>query len=251
MKQSRITWARTRICSTILLLITLPLFVAASDVYSEMYIGGQIGTSVIGNSLTDVELNDFSPTGTMSDRELSRSILLGGKVGYYFPGVRWFGLETEVSYTTPHIKQQNTGVTVPPGAVLQGFGPVCGIIVCGVTVEGVLGGDHFRVITWAPVNVMFRYHKMRLQPYVGVGLGVFFARVHTTAAGFEGSQGDITVGLNAKAGLEYYITKHLSAFGEWKYNRASFSFDSNSSGAFGFDADYHVHFVAMGLNFHF
>jgi opacity protein-like surface antigen len=231
------------ICATTLLLSSL---LVAPTAYSEMYIGGQVGTSVIGHSLTDVELNDFSPSGSMSDRELSRSILLGGKVGYYFTGVRWFGLETEVFYTTPHIEQQNTRITVQPGSILQGFGPVS-----GGTAEGVLSGDHFRVINWVPVNVMFRYHKMRLQPYVGVGMGVFFARVHTTAAGFEGSQGDITVGLNAKAGLEYHITKHLSAFGEWKYNRASFSFDSNSSGAFGFDADYHVHFVAMGLNFHF
>jgi len=244
MKQHYAVRAFFGICATTLLLSSL--LVGVPTAYSEMYIGGQIGTSVIGNSLTDVELNDFSPPGTMSDRELSRSILLGGKVGYYFSGIRWFGLETEVFYTTPHIKQQNTQITVQPGSILQGFGPVNGVMV-----EGVLSGDHFRVITWAPVNLMFRYHKTRLQPYVGIGLGLFFARVHTSLAGFEGSQSDITVGLNAKAGLEYYITKNISAFGEWKYNRASFSFDSNSSGAFGFDADYNVHFVAMGLNFHF
>lgn len=247
MKQSHTTWAYFRICATILSLVTVFLFFSGTKSYSEMYVGGQIGTSITGNSLTDIKLTDFSPSGTMSDRELSRSIILGGKIGYYFPQVQWFGLETEVFYTTPNIKQQSTQITVQPGAILEGFGPVS-----GGTVEGVLSGDHFRVITWVPVNVMFRYHKMRLQPYAGVGMGLFFARVHTTVAGFEGTQSSTRIGLNAKVGLEYYITKHLSAFGEWKYNRASFSFDSNSSsGAFGFDADYHVHFVAMGLNLHF
>ncbi|MBX3329329.1 MAG: outer membrane beta-barrel protein [Nitrospira sp.] len=245
MKQSRTIWLCSGIFATTLLIGSLLLTVP--NAYPEAYIGAQIGTSVTGNSLTDVELTDFSPNGTMSDRELSRSILVGGKIGYYFPQARWFGLETEVFYTTPNIKQQNTQITVQPGAILEGFGPVG-----GGTVEGVLSGDHFRVITWVPVNVMFRYHKMRLQPYAGVGMGLFFARVHTTVAGFEGTQSSTRIGLNAKAGLEYHVTRYLSAFGEWKYNRASFSFDSNSSsGAFGFDADYNVHFVAMGLNLHF
>jgi opacity protein-like surface antigen len=244
MKQSRTTWLCSGIFATTLVIGSLLLPVP--NAYSEAYIGAQIGTSVTGNSLTDIELTDFSPNGTMSDRELSRSILVGGKIGYYFPQASWFGLETEVFYTTPNIKQQNTRITVQPGAILEGFGPVS-----GGTVEGVLSGDHFRVITWVPVNVMLRYQKMRLQPYIGVGMGVFFARVHTTVVGFEGSQSSTRIGLNAKAGLEYHITRYLSAFGEWKYNRTSFSFDPNSTGSFGFDADYHVHFVTMGLNLHF
>lgn len=228
------------------LVVTLFLSLTVSNAYSEMYLGGQVGSSVMGNSLTDAKLTDFSPNGTMSDRELSRSIMFGAKIGYYFPQVRWLGIETEVSYTTPHIKQQNTQVTVPPGAVLQGFGAVS-----GGTAEGVLPGDYFRVITWAPVNLMFRYPALRLQPYVGVGLGLFFARVHTTQVGVEGSQSAMSVGLNAKAGLEFYITRNLSAFGEWKYNRANFGFDSNNNGTFGFEADYQVHFAAIGLNLHF
>ena len=133
--------------------------------HSEAYIGGQIGTTlpgggglIPGNRLTNVELNEFSPAATMSDRELSRSIVGGVRVGYFFPRVPWLGVETEAFYTTPHIKQQNTRVTIPPGAIFQG-NPAPG----GST-EGILTGDHFRVITWAPVNVMLRYHKTRLQP---------------------------------------------------------------------------------------
>lgn len=232
-------------CATTLLLSSL--WCTVPTAYSETYIGGQIGTSVSGNSLTEVELTDFIPSGTMSDRELSRSIVLGGKAGYYFPQAPWVGVETEVFYTTPHMRQENVRITISPGAIAPGIGPVV-----GGTTESALTGDHFRVVTWAPVNLVFRYHKTRLQPYVGVGLGLFFARVHTTQVGFEGSQGSFSVGLNAKAGLEFYITRALSVFGEWKYNRTTLGFDANNrNGAAAFDADYHVHFVAMGLNFHF
>lgn len=229
------------------------------DAYSEAYIGGQIGTAlpgfslIPGNTLTNVELTDLSPpgstlspSGSISDRELSRSILGGVKLGYYFAQARWIGVETEFFYTTPHIKQQNTRITIQPGTILNGVGPIV-----GGTSENVLTGDHFRVMTWAPVNLMFRYHKTRLQPYIGVGPGIFFARVHTTVTGFEGTQNSTSIGLNAKAGIEFYITRHLTAFAEWKYNRASFSFDANNNGAFGFDVDYQVHFGAAGLSYHF
>ncbi|MGQ0694537.1 MAG: hypothetical protein ACT4OL_03050, partial [Nitrospiraceae bacterium] len=173
-------------CAAALLISIVP---AVPNAYPEAYIGGQIGTTIAGNSLSNVELTDFSPTGSMSDRELSRSVLGGAKLGYYFPKARWFGIETEFFYTTPHIKQQNTRITIQPGAVLSGFGPVP-----GGTTEGILSGDYFRVMTWVPVNLMFRYHKTRLQPYIGVGPGIFFARVHTTVTGFEGIQNSTRIG---------------------------------------------------------
>jgi opacity protein-like surface antigen len=249
MKYRCFAWTYSGVLTHTLLPASLLLALSVSNAYnaySEMYIGGQIGTSIAGNSLTDVELTDFSPSGATSDRDLSQSILLGGKIGYYFPQAPWFGVETEVFYTTPHIKQENVQFTIPPGAIIPGLGAVP-----GGTVEDIIKGDHFRVVTWAPVNLIFRYHKMRLQPYVGMGLGLFFARVNTPAFGFEASQSAMGVGLNLKTGLEFQITRNLSAFGEWKYNRTSFSFDPNRVGAFGFDADYQVHFVTAGLNVHF
>lgn len=243
MKESPSAQAIVGTCAVTMVLASI---LVVPNAYPEAYIGGQIGTSVAGNSLTDVELTDFSPAGSMSDRSLSRSILGGVKVGYFFAPIRWFGLEAEFFYTTPNIKQQNTTITIQPSTVLRDFGPVG-----AGTVQGVLSGDHFRVITIAPMNFMFRYPKTRFQPYVGVGPGIFLARVHTTVAGFEGTQSSTKLGLNAKAGAEFYITRHLSAFAEWKYNRASFNFDSNTSGGFGFRADYDVHLVAVDLNVHF
>ncbi len=223
----------------------LSMVLTVPNVYPEAYIGGQIGTTIGGNKLSSVALTDFSPNGSMSDRSLATSPLIGFKLGYYFPQARWFGLETEAYHTTPHIKQQSTTISIPSNAVLRDFGPVT-----GGTTSAVTSGDHFRVITWVPVNFMFRYYKTRLQPYFGFGPGIFMAHIKTTAAGFEGTQNSTKLGLNAKLGGEYFFTKHLTAFTELKYNYTSFDFASKDS-SFGFKATYNPILLAFGVSYHF
>lgn len=224
----------------------LSFLIATPYAYPEAYIGGQIGTTLAGNSLSRVDLTDFSPLGSMSGRDLAGSPLLGGKVGYYFPKVRWFGIEFEANYRTPHIEQQQTRVSIPTSAVLRDFGPVT-----GGEANGILSGDHFRVITIAPINLMFRYHKIRLQPYFGIGPGIFLAKVTTTQPAFAGSQSSTQLGLNAKVGAEYFFTKHFTGFVEAKYNYARFNFESNSTGSFGFRGTYNPLFLSFGVSYHF
>ena len=224
----------------------LSFLIATPYAYPEAYIGGQIGTALKGNRLTSVDLTDFSPSGSMSGRDLAGSPLLGGKVGYYFPRARWFGIEFEANYRTPHIEQQQTRVTIPTSAVLRDFGPVT-----GGEANGTFTGDHFRVITIAPLNLMFRYHKMRLQPYLGIGPGIFLAKVTTTQSGFEGSQSSTQLGLNAKAGAEYFFTKHLTGFTEIKYNYARLNFEGNDNGGLGIRATYNPLFLSFGISYHF
>ena len=58
----------------------------------------------------------------------------------------------------------------------------------------------------------------RLQPYGGVGLGVFFANLSNNG----NSVSDNAVpGLNALAGVRYYFTERIALFGEYKYNWAA------------------------------
>ncbi len=234
--------------STVMIGLTtgLSLIVSVSPAYPEAYIGGQFGTAVSGNTLTNVDLTDFTPNASMSDRSLAPSPLIGMKLGYFFPRARWFGLETEVYHMTPHIKQQSTTITIPNGAVLQDVGPVT-----GGTSTGTLTGDHFRVITWVPVNLMFRYYRTRLQPYAGVGPGIFMARVTTTIPEFAGSQSSTRMGLNVKFGFEYLFTRRFTTFAEMKYNYARFDFSGTNSGAFGYRATYAPLILAVGVNYHF
>jgi opacity protein-like surface antigen len=257
MKQSRTIWICSAIFTATVSHTSLTPILNVSKAYSEVYIGGQIGTTFFGdnNKLTRVDLIDLnlsgpgstlSPPGSMSGRDLASSPVLGGKIGYYFPQAPWFGLELEGYYTTPHIEQQSTRVSILPGSILNGVGPVAG---GDATAE--FSGDHFRVITIAPFNLIFRYHKTRLQPYIGIGPGIFLARVKTTLPGLEGTQSSTRVGLNVKVGGEYFFTKHVSGFGEVRYNYTTLNFDANDAGAFGFKAIYNPVIFSFGVNYHF
>lgn len=233
----------------------LLLSLNVSSAYSEMYVGGQVGTTFFGdnNKLTRVDLTDLSappgsfltPHGSMSGRDLASSPVWGGKIGYYFPRVSWFGVELEASYTTPHIEEGPTRVSILPGTVVAG-----GAVASG-SVTNIFPGDYFRVITIAPFNLMFRYNKMRFQPYVGVGPAIFLSRVKTTEVGFEGTQSSTTVGVNVKLGGEYFFTKHISGYGEVRYNHTRFDFDATEAGGFGFKATYNPVIFSFGVSYHF
>lgn len=217
------------------------------NAYPEAYIAGQFGVALpsIGGGLTNAEFNFSSPPFEVPDFPLKTSFLYGAKVGYYFSRANWFGLETEAYNTTPHMKQLQTTWTVPAGTVFPG--PGGGTIPTTVTGPVTFAGNHLRVLMWAPANLMFRYPNGRLQPYIGFGPGIFFARVNVTEQGFETSQSNIRVGLNAKVGAEFFITRHVAVFGEWKYNWVRFNFDE----ALGIAATYEMHLVAGGLSYHF
>lgn len=217
-----------------------------SSTYAETYIAGQFGVTLpsvlptsFDNGLTNSDLTGvFDPGTTVSDQSLQNSILYGAKVGHYFKAMPWFGIEAEVYNTTPHIKQQALTFSGPSGTV----GPA------------VLPGLHLRVLTVAPFNLVLRYHRSKLQPYIGVGPGIFFARIKDPSLVSDNSQSSVGIGVNAFAGLRYYFTRHVSLFGEGKFNYTRLSFDETPPGSFnlfGFDTDYKIFHASFGLSVHF
>lgn len=216
----------------------------SSTAEAEWYVAGQVGATLpsLGGGLTNIDVGSpFLQGTTHSDLDLQNSVLYGGKIGYYFRSARWFGLETEIFNTTPNIKQQTHTFSNPSTA----------------PVSATLQGAHLRVTMWSPINIMLRYPKGRLQPYIGLGPGIFFARIKGEGLGAENptsTSSNGTIGFNAKAGVEYFMTRHLSVFGEWKYNYARFSFSENQDlfpFPYAFKATYSVQNVAFGLAYHF
>jgi len=198
--------------------------------YPEAYIAGQFGFT-IPNSLSNNNITSAGVTGaSFSDLDLKNSFLFGAKLGYYSRSVRWFGVETEVFSTTPHIKQQNVTVTGPFGSAVTDF-----------------PGEYFRVTTWA-INLVARYPGKRLQPYAGIGPGVFFARIKDSQTGE--SQSNTRVGLNTQLGLRYFLARHVALFGEWKYNYARFGFKEKTN-LDGFDSTYSANSFVFGISYHF
>jgi opacity protein-like surface antigen len=225
-----------------LLALLTPVVLFPPHAYAETYVAWQFGATLpsIGKGLTDNDLTGVFPSGwTISDQSLKTSGLYGAKLGHYFQALPWLGLEAEVYNTTPHIKQQSVIFSAPSG-------PVASVDLPGV---------NFRVLTLAPFNLTLRYHKTRLQPYIAVGPGIFFARIKDPSFTSDNTQSSTDFGLNAQAGLRYYITRHFTVFAEGKYNHVRFHFAETPPGInfnlFGLNSTYNMFHVAFGLSYNF
>ncbi len=204
----------------------LAVFVLKSQVHAEMYVAGQVGYT-IPYDLTNPEWSMGGASLRGNDLSLHDSVMYGAKLGYYFDSLKWLGVETEVFNATPHLKQQEW-------------------VVSGVSL-GTIPGVNLRVLTWAPVNIVVRYQMGSLEPYAGVGLGVFFTRL--SADSFSSSSTD--VGLNTQLGLRYRITPNVAVFGEWKFNHADISHTNLQGTGLDVSADYNVHHLVFGVGYHF
>ena len=199
-------------------------------VQAEMYVAGQVGVN-IPQKLLDVQWEAGGNTLDGNNIVLQNSLMYGAKLGYYFDSLKWLGVETEVFNSTPHVKQQNSTI--------------------GSTDFGTVPGLNLRVLTWAPVNIVVRYQLGALEPYAGVGAGLFFSRLSDG----NGSSSSTDVGLNGQLGLRYLVTTNVAFFGEYKFNHAKLSHSNLTGTGLGVPADvstdYNAHHIIFGVGYHF
>jgi outer membrane protein W len=198
---------------------------------AELYVAGQVGAN-LPSSYSNVEWSAGGPSASGNNLSLENSVMYGGKIGYYFDSLKIggfnLGIETEAYSAKANIKNQN-------------------VTIGGVAV-GSLGEISNRVTTWAPINIVVRYQAGMLEPYAGVGVGVFFSSLST---------GNITdtstdVGVNTQLGLRFRVTNNFALFGEWKFNHASgVSHTLPNTGGLNVSADYNANVLAFGAAFHF
>lgn len=221
-------------CSLFVALIYMVL--APSATYAESYVAGQFGAT-FPQSLSNGKVTQDGYGGLgLSDQPLQRSAMVGAKLGHYFTKARWMGVETGLSYTTPHLKQGTVTFSGPGGS----------------TPSPILSGLHHRVIAW-DTDVIFRYPGYRLQPYIGIGPSLLLARLKDSDGAPE--QKSTAIGFNLEGGLQYYVTRQWTLFGEGKYTRARMNYSSNHSNPdadpFGFRATYSALTLSVGLSYHF
>lgn len=207
---------------------------AAAEEPPQTYVALYGGITIL-DSFKEVRGVGSLSAAKLSNLDLARSPIYGAKLGMFLPGQdRWLGVETELFYTHPHIKQQNitftgSGVTCPGGAPAP-------------CVENFAGG-HLRIAMLA-INWIMRYPGERFQPYVGVGPGIFYGRV----SGVElGTGSDTSLGINALAGARFFLTDRVALFGEYKFNRVTFDF----GGTVETRVLYQPHHFVGGLSLHF
>jgi opacity protein-like surface antigen len=209
----------------------------------EFYVAG-FGGYTIGHGFDNVEGTGIASGLNLGDFSLKNSGVYGLKIGYFLPRrLTWLGFEVEGFNTTPHIEETNLISGTHLRVTTLAFNAIARLKTMCQRHE-----DHGRK-TGGTEDTVYRYHEFcRLQPYVGVGLGVFFARASDEA----GSVSDNGVpGLNALAGLRFYVTERIALFGEYKYNRATFDFDNIGGANIGLKGDYSASHIVGGLSLHF
>jgi opacity protein-like surface antigen len=204
---------------------------------AETYVAGKFGVTFPQSLSGGVTTQNGIGGLDMSDQPLKNSMNVGAKLGHYFSRAKWLGIETGVSYTTPHIKEGSITFTGPGGSLNS----------------GTLSGVHQRMIVWEMATLMIRYPGNRLQPYIGVGPALFFGELKGPTA--PPGQSGTSIGFNAEGGLRYLLTRHWALFGEMTYNRARMSYSSNDSNPnadpFGFRATYSVLMLDLGVSYSF
>jgi opacity protein-like surface antigen len=204
------------------------VWLCSSVTHAETYFGGMLG-GAFPNKFSDVQDGQGA---RYSDLEMKNSVAAGIKLGHYFSNAEWLGLETELFAAAPKFKAQT----------VSGTGPGCPCVLTTTDPD-------VQTLTWA-FNAVVRYPGEKFQPYAGAGLGLFFADLRT-----QGAKADNAVpGLNALAGARYFVTRDIALFGEYKYNRASFTFDqavSSGTGSVALKGDYSVNMFVVGVSAHF
>ena len=215
----------------------------------ELYVAG-FGGYTLGHNFNDVEGTGTASGLNLGDIGLKNSGVYGAKIGYFLPNhMSWLGFEAEAFNTTPHFEQRG----LIPGSHLRVTTAALNVIAraqmaCDKRRDyDRHDGDRSRRASTDPASRDLDYRDRglcRLQPYIGVGVGVFFAETS------NGSSDNAVPGLNALASVRYFFTEHVALFGEYKYNRATFEFD-NVAGGGGLKGDYSVSHLVGGLSFHF
>ncbi len=233
MKAARLTWP---FGFASLLALLMPIVLSSPKAYAESYVAGQLGL-VMPQSLSGGKVTQDGFGGlSISDQPLKNSLSLGGKFGHYFSKARWLGIETGLSYTTPHVKEGSITFSGPGGA----------------SASPTLSGLSHRVITW-DADLIVRLPGYRIQPYFGIGPSLYFASLK--GPGAPPGQSSTAFGFNAEAGVKYFLTRRWTVFGEGKYNRARMNYSSNHSDPaadpFGFRATYSALTLYVGIGYHF
>jgi opacity protein-like surface antigen len=208
----------------------LYMWLTSQAAFAELYLSGQIGQS-FPNSVSDlhgVASNTGSNVGSiLSDVGLRSGSVYGGKIGYYLPDLPWLGFEAEGYQSSLRVKQQGFTTRRP-----------------GSTSTGTLAETSFRMTTLA-LNLLVRYPGESLQPYAGVGVGLF------TPSSNNITSNTTNPGLNALAGLRYKLQPYLALFAEWKYNRAPIDLKDPTNTTLQFNGTYSANMLVGGLSIHF
>lgn len=193
---------------------------------AELYVAGQVG-GLFPEPLRHVEWSSGGVALRGNDFAQQSSLAYGGKIGYYAASAPWIGVESDLYYSTPNLKQQALSL--------------------GNVNFGTADGVPHQLWTWAPANLMLRAKLGRFEPYLGGGVALFWSHLKFAT----GDSDAVSAGLNGVAGLRVKLTDHLGLFGEWKYNYAEIKHQNISNSGVDVKAQYSAQLAVFGVSVHF
>ncbi len=189
--------------------------------FADLYLGGVVPE--------DGKVNgEASPFGVSindsAKADYDNTYVAGGRGGFWLPNTPWMGLALDVSYF--ELKADGTETKILPVSAL----------------------------------IMLRYPGDRLQPYIGIGAGVFFtdAKVDIQLSGENKNFSDTAVdfGLDTRAGLAWRLFRRFAIFGEYRftYFEADYNDKIDSGGTesdVNIEIDNKVHYFLLGFSYRF
>jgi opacity protein-like surface antigen len=184
----------------------------ASRADAEVFLDVYAGYSFTSESDVDTDLDTVGLT--LEDVEFDEAFVVGGRLGYWFKALPFFGVALDVSYFQPDIGDQT--VRTAAGPSLR---------------TGRLDLD---VVSVGP-QLLLKLPIPIVKPYVFAGPAVFVtvaeARNGTFGVESDRTGAEATLGLKAGAGIRFVFFGFLGVFAEYQFTRFSPEFEFESGGA--------------------
>ena len=229
------------LASTCMLALAAP---AAAEWFADLYGGATYTTR------SDATLVLRAPNATnhiFYNVKWDGSSLVGGRAGYWFETVPWFGMGLDAFRFYPDIPTQ----TIP--GTIQGVTQPVTLKAIDYSVTAVA----FDVVRLrVPLRQSQEFPKGQLQPYLAVGPALFFTRATNTLNGELDTKTatDTSLGIKAGAGASWQLLKHMAVFGEYRFThfRAEPVFNSTiSSLRVPLESDINTHHFLGGISVRF
>ena len=171
------------------------------------------------------------------DLNIDETYVLGVKVGFVHPQLKFLAFEFEYSYLNPDIKR----------TTLYGYES-------DFSVEGDIKLHNFMF------NVIAKYPIGIVHPYVGAGIGLSYSDMSAKAAEIGDSTSAVSIGDNYSAfawqlltGVEIDLAKNLALDIGYHYFATQLKFNDNMEYSYGYsrDIDFDTSIITMGLKFLF
>jgi opacity protein-like surface antigen len=189
--------------------------------FADLYLGGVVPED--GN--VDGEASPFGVSINDSAKaNYDNTYIIGGRAGFWSPGTRWLGAALDVSYF--ELEADGIETKVLPVSAL----------------------------------VILRYPGDRLQPYIGIGAGVFFTdtKVDIQLSGQNKNFSDTAAdfGLDTRAGLAWSLFRRFAIFGEYRftYFEADYTDKIDSGGTesdVNIEIENKIHYFLLGFSYRF